>query len=146
MRPLRRIVGQDPSEAESGSNGSVLDSSAVLAVLFDEDGAESVLPHLHTGYISAVNVVEVVTTAMKEGGSYVVVRDFLTRLGLQVIPFDFRQALAAGSLQPFQKSHNLSLGDRACLALGFTSGRPVVTGDREWANVPQLKVPVILFR
>jgi PIN domain nuclease of toxin-antitoxin system len=139
-------VGQEASEAESGNSPSVLDSSAVLAVLFDEDGAENVMPHLATGCISAVNVVEVVTTAMKEGASYVVVRDFLTRLALEVIPFDVRQALAAGSLQPFAKPHNLSLGDRACLALGFTLGRSVVTADREWANVPNLKVAVTLIR
>lgn len=138
-------MSQEPAGNESGSNASILDSSAVLAVLFEEQGAENVVPHLATGCISAVNVTEVVTTALRGGASFPVVRDFLSRLALEVVPFDFRQALAAGSLQPYAKAHDLSLGDRACLAVGLTTGRPVVTADREWANLP-LEVRVILIR
>ena len=138
-------MSREPSGVESENNTSVLDSSAVLAVLFEEDGAEKVVRHIPTGCISAVNVTEVVTKALKEGASLPAVQDFLSRLALEVIPFDFRQALAAGSLQPFAKPHNLSLGDRACLAVGLTSGRPVVTADREWANVP-IEVAVVLIR
>jgi len=138
----RRSVNQ---EAPPGSSRSVLDSSAVLAVLFGEEGAENALPHLAAGCISAVNVSEVITKALRVGASFEAVRDFLSRLGLEVVPFDLRHALAAGSLQPLAGPHNLSLGDRACLALGLTAGRVVVTAERGWANVP-LEVAVILIR
>ena len=132
-------------EAAPGSSRSVLDSSAVLAVLFGEDGAENAIPHLTAGCISTVNVAEVVTRAIKVGASFEAVRDFLSRLGLEVVPFDLQNALTAGSLQPLAGPHNLSLGDRACLALGLTAGRSVVTADRRWANVP-LGVAIILIR
>jgi len=39
----------------------------------------------------------------------------------------------------------LSLGDRACLALGERLGLPVVTADRAWADL-DLDVAVSLIR
>jgi PIN domain nuclease of toxin-antitoxin system len=39
----------------------------------------------------------------------------------------------------------LSLGDRACLALGLRLGSPVVTADRVWATV-DVGVEIVLIR
>src|SRR3954453_6476618 len=79
--PRRRgNQGGDP-----GSNRSV---SAVLAVLLGEDGGENVIPHLAAGCISTVNVAEVLTNALRMGASLEAARDFLARLGLEVVPFD----------------------------------------------------------
>jgi PIN domain nuclease of toxin-antitoxin system len=33
------------------------------------------------------------------------------------------------------RSHGLSLGDRACLALAQSTGLPVLTADRAWRGV-----------
>ena len=43
------------------------DSSAVLAVLYGEPGAEKVRPDLPDGIISAVNAAEVVTVLVRKG-------------------------------------------------------------------------------
>lgn len=133
-------------EDEQGSSSAILDSSAVLAVLFEEEGADRVVRCLlEGGIISAVNVAEVATKALKRGADLALVKGFLSNLGLEVVPFDFEQAVLAGSLQPFAETHGLSLGDRACLALGMATGRGILTADRAWANVP-LDISVTLIR
>ena len=43
----------------------------------------------------------------------------------------------AGALREATRSSGLSLGDRACLALGLAEGVPVVTVDRKWADVSE---------
>lgn len=59
----------------------------------------------------------------------------LGELGLTVIPFDEDLALRTGLLRPATSDYGLSLGDRACLALGQHLHRPVLTADRMWKTV-----------
>jgi ribonuclease VapC len=122
----------------------VLDSSALLAVLLQERGAERVEPHLTSAAISAVNLSEVVATGVERGLMLESVQSLLTRLSLDVIPFDGEQAYVAASLRPATRKLGLSLGDRACLALGLKQGLPVLTADQLWAKADVgVKVEVI---
>jgi len=123
----------------------ILDSTAVLAVFFEEDGADTVIPYLASGSISAVNVTEVVTVALRKGADLAIVREFLFSLGLEIVPYNTQQAVVAGALQPYAREFNLSLADRACLAVGLTLGLPLLTADHEWAKVP-IGIEVRLFR
>ncbi len=50
-------------------------------------------------------------------------------------PFDANQAVAAAALRAATRSHGLSFGDRACLALAQSTGLPVLTADRAWRGV-----------
>jgi PIN domain nuclease of toxin-antitoxin system len=117
----------------------VLDASALLAVLFEEPGADEVaklLPHVD---LSAVNYAETLTKSLDRGKSLADAVGLLNRLRLSVVPFDAELAAVAASLRPATKPLGLSLGDRACLALGLARHLPVVTADRNWK---QLKVGV----
>ena len=38
-------------------------------------------------------------------------------------------------LRPMTKPLGLSLGDRACLALGLVLNQPVITADRQWSQL-----------
>jgi PIN domain nuclease of toxin-antitoxin system len=68
----------------------------------------------------------------------------LTRLSLEVVPFDAEQAYMTASLRPATRALGLSLGDRACLALGLRHGVPVLTADQLWAKADVgVKVEVI---
>jgi ribonuclease VapC len=138
-------MNQGSGETGREGSSSVLDSTAVLAVFFEERGAENVIPLLPAASISTVNVTEVVGVALRKGADFALVRDFLTRLALEVVPYSVEHALAAGSLEPYAKPFNLSLADRACLAVGLSLGRPVVTADRKWAGLP-LDLSVKLIR
>jgi PIN domain nuclease of toxin-antitoxin system len=59
----------------------------------------------------------------------------LEGLALDVRPFDRAQARAAGLLRRATRDRGLSLGDRACLALGLALQAPVVTTDSAWEGL-----------
>ena len=127
-------------------NNVVLDASAVLAYLFEEAGAEMVSPVLETGsgLISSVNYAELVSKLIDQGMPPSLIRETLFALELKLVDHDETQAFITGELRAVSKACGLSLGDRACLALGIAKQLPVLTADRAWLNVPvQTEVCVI---
>lgn len=115
---------------------AVIDSSVILAYIYDEPGAEaaaSVLSRLVA--ISSVNMSEVVAKLAERGWEEAVIRTYLDDFPIIVVAFDEVQAYICGLLRPVTKEQGLSLGDRACLALGLIRELPVVTADRNWARV-----------
>jgi ribonuclease VapC len=59
----------------------------------------------------------------------------------EIIDFNAEQAKIAGDLLPQTRSIGLSLGDRACLALGIALKAPIYTADRAWHK---LRVGVLI--
>ena len=114
---------------------AVWDASALLLVLNDEPGAGELAAGLEEAVISTVNLSEVVAKLADAGVPEAELRDALTALPLEVIPFDEAMAYAAGLLRPATRSRGLSMGDRACLGLAATMGLPVITADRAWQNL-----------
>ena len=123
----------------------MLDSSALLAIAFGEDGAVVAQRALGGAVMSAVNVTEVITRLIDRGASPEQARRELSRFGLAVRPFDESLALAAGSLRAATRDLGLSLGDRACLALAIRERARVVTADRAWAGL-ELGIDVQVIR
>ena len=113
----------------------VLDASAILALLNDEEGAEAVARSLPEASVSAVNLSEVAGKLFDLGMPERDVREAIDALGLEIHPFDREMAFEAGLLRRATSRQGLSLGDRACLALGKMLGRPVLTADRSWRAV-----------
>jgi PIN domain nuclease of toxin-antitoxin system len=123
---------------------TVLDATALLALLQEEPGAETVAEAIPQSSISAINLAEVVGKLVDAGMPEEAVRTALAGLGIEVIPFDEDLAYRTGLLRPLTSPYGLSLGDRACLALGQRLGRPVLTADRVWASLKVgVKVRVI---
>ena len=110
----------------------VLDASALLALLNAEPGGDVVAAELPNAVISAVNLSEVVAKLAEKGMPEVAIRSALAPLALDVRSFDADSAWAAGMLRVEARSRGLSLGDRACLALGKMLEVPVLTADRSW--------------
>src|SRR5690606_9310289 len=115
----------------------VYDASALLAVAFDEPGADATLELLATpgGEISAVNWSEVGAKLAERGLGDVAIRRELAAFGLDIIAFDADQARIAANLRPTTRALGLSLGDRCCLALARQRGARVVTADANWMQV-----------
>ncbi|MBL8549112.1 MAG: type II toxin-antitoxin system VapC family toxin [Hyphomonadaceae bacterium] len=112
----------------------VLDSSAVLALLASEKGAERVRAALSTSVMSAVNVSEVIAKLMERGATSDQADAIMNRVPVRVATFDRDDANATGRLRPTTRDLGLSLGDRACLALALRLGADVLTTDREMAK------------
>lgn len=108
----------------------VVDASAVLAFLNGEPGADTVTEVLLSGAgISAVNLAEVLTKLLDYGVPLNDAEMIIADLNLTVYPFDEPLAWSAAALRPTTRAYGLSLGDRACLALGETLGSAVLTAD-----------------
>jgi ribonuclease VapC len=125
---------------------AVLDSSAVLAVILEEPGAEVVRALTASArVISAVNFEEVRTKLIDRGMRPLDALEALSKMRLQVEAFTDADAVMASDLRTDTKEAGLSLGDRACLALGQRLSAVVVTADRVWKEL-QVRVRVELIR
>src|SRR5438552_434994 len=124
---------------------SVLDSSAVLALLHDEPGAGIVATAMHDSLISAVNWGEVAQKTLARGADSATVRASLEGLGLVIVPFDAQAADGAADLWAVTSRAGLSLADRACLQLARSRGANALTGDRAWSDL-HIGVDIRLFR
>ncbi|MBY0457066.1 MAG: type II toxin-antitoxin system VapC family toxin, partial [Gemmataceae bacterium] len=95
--------------------------------------------------ISAVNLAEVLGKMAEYGKPRAVTAAALARLRLPVIPFDEIQAGHVADLREPTRAAGLSLGDRACLALGRVCEAAVLTTDRAWADL-EIGVTVEVIR
>ncbi|MGB7877082.1 MAG: type II toxin-antitoxin system VapC family toxin [Anaerolineales bacterium] len=113
----------------------VLDASALLALLNGEPGAEMIQDLLPATLISAVNLAEVVTRLSLVGMPEDQIEEVLSLLGLDVRPFDDKQAFQSGFLANHTHSYGLSLGDRACLSLAIATDSIALTADKVWQDL-----------
>lgn len=127
------------------ARSGVLDATALLAVLFNELGSDAVVRTLHHASVSAVNLCEVYTRMLQRAIDPDRAWQSLLDLGLEVCPFDLDQARIAGELAGQRRTNNLSLGDRACLALAIQRKSAVYTTNRTWKNL-NLNVEIEVIR
>lgn len=116
-------------------NNTVLDASALLALIQQEQGAEIIKPLLKFSVMSAVNIAECLTalqrTRILPQEALILITDIIAT----IIPFDLEQAGYVAELQSRVQHKGLSLGDRACIALGIKLQVPIYTADRIWAEL-----------
>ncbi len=123
----------------------VLDASAVLALLFDETGAEQVAASVRGALLSAVNLDEVLHKCVRRGIDAATVLTQLARLEIVVRAFDAEQAAISASFHPRAQPAGLSFADRACAALGVATRSAILTADRELAAL-DLGIDIRLIR
>ena len=123
----------------------VFDASALLAVIFDEPGAEGVVDLLPNALVSTVSLSEVherlVLRSVFAEGAWTA----LSIMGFTVSKFDSAQAKVAAEMILKTREFGLSMGDRACLALASVRKARVYTTDRVWAGL-DVGVEVVLIR
>jgi ribonuclease VapC len=125
----------------------VFDASALLALLFDEPGAEAVEGLMHRAaekdqqiLMSAVNWAEVCyRVENKRGvGALVQAREFATNTPVEIVPADRDLSEAAAT---YKAADQLGLADAFAAALAKNRKSELVTADREFKSVEdQIKV------
>ena len=123
----------------------VLDASALLAYLQDEPGGARVRAVIPQAVMSTVNWAEVIGKARDRGIETQGLLEDLASLGLALEPFSASHAETAGRIRDGTRRLGLSLGDRACLALGSDRGETVYTADRAWLGL-ELDVDIEAIR
>jgi PIN domain nuclease of toxin-antitoxin system len=111
---------------------TVLDASAVLALLQEEPGADEVEALLDGALMSCVNLSEVLQKAEQHDVRTEGLEYDLEALGVEFRDFGLRMARATA--ETWSRGTGLSLGDRACLALADEVGATAVTTDARWAD------------
>lgn len=124
---------------------AVVDTSAVLAWIWGEPGAEQVDAAIEASHLSTVNLAELAQKLSERAMDDAGVARAIAAIPCKPHAFDEKDAIAAGLLRRQTRTRGLSLGDRACLALGLRLNLPVYTADRAWAEL-DLGVEVVLIR
>lgn len=95
--------------------------------------------------ISAVNVCEIVAQMLDRGSPYDEVVSGLGDLNFMTATFDDERGRRAGELRKRARARNISLADRACLALAIETRLPVYTTDTAWTKL-DLGIDIRLIR
>jgi ribonuclease VapC len=137
-------VGQVVPDGRDGYRW-VLDASAVLALLFNERGADRVADRIAEGAVmAAVNLTEVGTVLIRRGLTWeVVLGNFCAQVDIE--PVSVADVIGAVRLYPGGEPAGLSLGERHCLALANRLKLPAVTTEQGWRGL-QLGVEVDVVR
>lgn len=124
----------------------VLDTSALIAFLKQEKGWEEVADYFTQDiYFSEVNRAEFYTHMVRNGQTVENAEALIQRTELLVIDFNQQQAVITAELYRTTRQYGLSLGDRACLALGVSRSLPVITADRVWQKL-NINVQINIIR
>ena len=125
---------------------AVVDSSAILAVLNRETGAEFIISRLRGSFVSAVNLQEVAKKMLEAGSTKDAIQAAIDRLGVQILPHYAEDAMLAASIASATRKFGRGFGDRSCMALAIRLGVPAITTDRTWAEINVSGLEVILAR
>ena len=128
---------------------SILDASALIAYLHDEPGSDAVVDAItETAAVSVVNWAETLSKVAADGGDPQQVADSLQASDSLLILEALTDAdcIEIARLRPLTKAHGLSLVDPARLALAKRLDIPVVTADRDWADLHPCNLTVQLIR
>lgn len=111
----------------------VIDASVVLAWLLAERGGDAIEADGGPYCLSSVNLAEVLTKSVDRGLAVGEVMRLMKRLPIEHHDYARDAAAVSAELRAATRAHGLSLGDRACLALGQRLQLPVLTADAAWA-------------
>ena len=127
------------------SNNVILDASALLVLLKNEPGADILEPLLGRIVMSSISVCEVAESLLNSEMTLQECQESILPFISTIVPFDEEQAFLAAELKKQIKDYDLSLADRACLALGQTMKLPIYISNKEWENLQLDEIDIKLI-
>ena len=100
----------------------------------DEPGSEIMINKMDYAIMSSVSYSEVMAVLSRKM-TIIEISEILNKLITRIEPFTREDAINAGLLYEQTKQYGLSLGDRACIALGQRLGLEVYTADKIWSEL-----------
>lgn len=128
-------------------NKVILDSSALLALINEEKGADIVETLIGRIVMSSVNVAEVASKIydtlelFDEEKAKISIEPFVNT----IVDFDKSISFISAAIRAQTHNKSLSLGDRACIATGICLNMDIYTADKAWTelNIPNVKIHLI---
>jgi PIN domain nuclease of toxin-antitoxin system len=117
------------------NKASVIDSSALLAIIYNEEGTDKAQEYFDNSYMSVVNAVECITVLTRNGMPLDVAKNLLESIISKFIPCEYNDVVLITQIKNENKNVEISLGDGICIALGAKLGLKVITTDKAWINI-----------
>lgn len=149
-RTSARLAVAAEGDTHDGVPRSVLDASALMALMHEERGADIVAEAIASGAaIGLVNLAEVLSKVAEVGQDPAAIFEQLRGAddggALSIEPLTESDCVEIARLRPLTRALGLSLADRACLALAARLDVPAITADGDWRDA-ELDVEVRLIR
>jgi PIN domain nuclease of toxin-antitoxin system len=110
--------------------GFVIDSSALLVVVYDEKVSIDMKKYLENSCMSVINATECIVVLNRNGMPIEIARNVLESLINKFIICDLNDSNHIASIKYLNANLGLSIADCFCLALGENFGLPIVTADK----------------
>jgi len=110
----------------------IFDTSALLELIHETDGSETIKPLLNSSAMSVISLNEALEHLQKLGVPSKEALVLIKNIIIDIVPFDSEQALFTAELAT---KNSLSFSDRACLALGQKLKLPIYTAKQEWKQL-----------
>jgi ribonuclease VapC len=112
---------------------TLLDASALLALVAGEAGSERVAEVIDGSIVSAANWAEFLVVMHRRGADVDEASALVRALGAQIVPCERNDAEHGARIDA--PAGVLSLGDRLCLGTALTLDATVLTADQAWAEI-----------
>ena len=122
-----------------------LDTSALITMIQNAPGGSLVGARLRGSVVSTISWAELTEHMQEQGLEVAGFRRSVETLGLEIQPFTAADADRAVELWRPPPAHQLSLSDRACLALADRLKIPVLTADETWRDL-ELGIEIRMLR
>ena len=113
----------------------IIDSSALLAALYNENSTFNFEEYLPYSIIHVVNLSEVIAVLLRDGMEESIARKVVLNNISDVMNSSVDEAALAANIRVGNKEYGISTGDSFCLAAAKMHKHPVITADRAWSKL-----------
>ena len=106
--------------SKNNNKNAVLDTSALMALFYDEAGADRIAAILDQACLSSLTFCDILNQFHQKGGSVTEMEAQFKKLELDIRPFDEEQACLASDLLNQDAGKVLSFFDRAAIAIDLS--------------------------